>query len=37
MYLTKPFEPDELLEFVARVMEIAHDRELVGDEDDEDL
>jgi len=35
MYLTKPFEPDELLEFVARVMEMARDRDLVGDEDED--
>jgi len=37
MYLTQPFEPDELLPFAGGVMEMAHGRELVGDRDNEHL
>ncbi|MBD3177080.1 MAG: response regulator [Armatimonadia bacterium] len=33
MYLTKPFEPDELLEFVERVLEVGRDEDLMDDDD----
>lgn len=33
MYLTKPFEPDELLDFVARVLEVGRDEELLDGND----
>lgn len=33
MYLTKPFEPDELLDFVARVLEVGRDEELLDSND----
>ena len=34
MYLTKPFEPDELIEFVERVLEIGREEGLLDDDDD---
>jgi two-component system alkaline phosphatase synthesis response regulator PhoP len=35
MYLTKPFEPDELIEFVERVLEIGREEGLLDDDDDD--
>ena len=34
MYLTKPFEPEELIEFVERVLEIGREEGLLDDDDD---
>ncbi len=35
MYLTKPFEPDELIEFVERVLEVGREEGLLDDDDDD--